>query len=38
MRTFLDKMKDLKAEEIAQRGLQVSEEDLRARVSETLWT
>jgi len=33
MRTFLDKMKDLKAEEIAQRGLQVSEEDLRARVS-----
>lgn len=33
MRTFLDKMKDLKAEEIARRGLQVSEEALREKIS-----
>jgi len=33
MRTFLDKMKALKAEEIARRGLQVSEEALREKIS-----
>ena len=33
MRTFLDKMKDLKAEESARRGLQVSEEALREKIS-----
>ena len=33
MRTFLDKMKDLKAEASALRGLQVSEEALREKIS-----
>ena len=33
MKTFLDKMKDLKAEECARRGLQISEEELREKIS-----